>query len=483
MATSRINVSEHFGNVSDIDVLISRVRGPVFQPGDAGYDSERAGFQTADQHRPEVIVGATGAADVCAAVAFAAANGKPIAVQSTGHGMAKAAEGGTLISTRRMTGVRVDAEARTACIDAGVRWEQVIHEAALFGLAPLSGSSPDVGAISYTLSGGVGLLGRHYGYAADHVRSIDVVTADARLRRVTPESDQDLFWALRGGRDNFGVVTSMEVDLVPVTQLYGGTLIFDTDLVKDVLPAYLSWTATVPDELSSSVGLISYPDVPGFPATLRGRYVASIRIAYDGNSTAGERLVEALRSLGPRLIDSLADMPYTNSGSICNEPNTPHAYYGDGLLLREFDASTVSTVLELTGPDAPVMSVVQINHLGGALARQPAVTSAIGHRNAKYLLRIVSPLDGSDTGAARTIQQRLCEALEPWTIGRSLGFMFGEHTDSNRLRIAYQVADYQRLTELKRVYDPGNLFRLNRNIPPADASIPISPGRRSAGMT
>jgi FAD/FMN-containing dehydrogenase len=451
----------------EMDALIGRTRGPVFVPDD-GYDVERDGFQTAARHRPDVVVGATRANDVRAAVEFASAHGMPVAVQGTGHAlMSVAAEGGVLITTSRMDGVRVDGEARTAWIGAGVKWEQVIEEAAPHGLAPLSGSAPFVGAVPYILGGGLGLLSRRYGYAADHVRSIEVVTADARLCHVTAESDPDLFWALRGGRDNFGVVTGMEVELFPVERLYGGGLYFDGELAAEILDAYREWTATVPDELSSSVALVPFPDFEAVPEPLRGRYVAHVRIAYTGDAEEGERLVAPLRALGPRLMDTLADMPYTRSGSIHNEPAEPHAYSADNAMLRDLDASAARTILHLAGADARVPCIVQLRHLGGALARPPAAPNAVGHRDAKYLLGVLSPLDGLDIGDVRSVHRRLFEALASQTMGRCLNYMYGEKPTTEQVRSAYDPEDYRRLAELKAVHDSANMFRLNHNIPPA----------------
>jgi len=321
---------------------------------------------------------------------------------------------------------------------------QVIEEAAGHGLAPLSGSSPDVGAVSYTLGGGLGLLARRYGYAADHVRGLDVVTADAQLRHVTAEDEPNLFWALRGGGHNFGVVTRMEIDLVPVTRLFGGGLYFDTGLVTEVLHAWRHWATTMPEELTSSVALIPFPDLPAVPEPVRGRYVAHVRIACTGTAAGGERLVAPLRTIGPRLIDTLQDMPYTASGSIYNDPATPHAYYGTSDMLRDLDADAVPAILGLTGPGAPATCIVQLNHLGGALARTPAVGNAVGHREARYLLRVLSPLGSGDPGAAiavaRSIHHSVDDALAPWTVGRSLGFLFGD-TTTEQVRAGYGRAD------------------------------------------
>jgi FAD/FMN-containing dehydrogenase len=442
----------------------------IRRPGDGEYDTERAGFQRAVEHRPALIVGATGPGDVQEAVRLAAGQSRPVAVKATGHGVTVGADdSAVLITTDRMTGVRIDAERRTAHIEAGVRWGQVIEQAAAHGLAPLSGSSPDVGAIAYTLGGGLGLMSRRYGYAADHVRSIDVVTAESEPRHVTPDGpddDADLFWALRGGRDNFGVVTGLQVEVVPVTRLYGGGLYFAAEHVREVVEAYHRWTADLPEELTSSIGLVPFPDLPMVPEPLRGRYVAHVRIAYLGDKAAGEQLVAPLRAVAPRLIDRVDEMPYTASGTIHNDPTQPHPYYGTSLMLRGLDASDASTLLDLAGPDAPIPAVVQLRHLGGALARPPAVPNSVGHRDAAFLLSVITFVEG-DVGPNRDLEARLQQALAPVTAGTNLNYLYGPAATPEAVRAAYEPADYERLRQLKRTYDPTNMFRLNNNIPPA----------------
>ena len=199
---------------------------PLLRPGDPAYDARRAGFNRAVDHRPAAIVDAAGSDDVAAGVRLAAASRRPVAVMNTGHGPSRPATGAVLVRTDRLRGVEVDPVRRTARIEAGAAWRDVVEAAAPHGLAPLNGSSPHVGAVGYTLGGGVGLLGRRFGFAADHVRRFDLVTADGRPRVVTAGSDPDLFWGLRGAGANFGIVTSMEVDLFPVSTLLGGELCF-----------------------------------------------------------------------------------------------------------------------------------------------------------------------------------------------------------------------------------------------------------------
>ncbi|WP_171908642.1 FAD-binding oxidoreductase [Streptomyces nanshensis] len=447
---------------------VHRVRGAVLSPADEEYAAEASGFQTGYRHRPEVIVRAETAADVAAAVGHAAAHRLPLAVQATGHGLTRPLPGGVLVSTRRMTGVRVDPAARTAWIAAGTRWGEVVTEAARYGLAPLSGSGPGVGAVSYTLGGGIGLLAREFGYAADHVRAAGLVTADARVRHVTADGDGDpeLFWALRGGGGGFGVVTGLEIGLVPVERFYGGQLIFDGAFADEVLETWREWTATVPDELTSSVTLLPYPDLPALPEPLRGRYVVQVQIAYDGDEAEGERLVAPLRAAGPRIVERLRTMPFTESARVYNEPDRPHAYQGGNALLGEKlpDREALRTVRELTGPEAPAMTVLSLRHMGGALSREPAVPNAVTGRDAGWLMVVLSVLeDGTTPAGLRALHDRVMRAVSPWTAGSNLNFRYGRGAwpPPGGGRDAHADEVRARLAEVKAAVDPTNLFRFH----------------------
>lgn len=452
---------------SAIEDLRRRVTGPVYTPDDAEYEAECSGFQTAARHHPDVVVGVADAADVCAAIAYAGEHNQPVAVQGVGHGLSVPAAGGVLVCTRRLTDVSVDPDTRTASVGAGASWMPVIEAAAPHGLAPLAGSAPNVGAVAYTLGGGLGHLARRYGYAADLVRRLDVVTADAQLRTVTADSYPDLFWALRGGRDNIGLVTRLEVELVPVTTLYGGAMYFDTPHVPDVMRAYLDWTREQPDEMTTSLALIPVPDLPAFPEPVRGRYVASVRVAYLGPSDAGADLVAPLRAAGPRLIDTLGELPFTDAGSIYSDPTRPDAYYGTNALVRELPFDAAQSLIARTGPDAPVPCIVEIRHLGGALSRPASVPNAVGHRNAIFAVRVFTPLVAPWSPGIHAVHTRAFDAVAPFTVGRGLNFIYGERITTADVADAYEPADYGRLRELKRRYDPHNLFRFNLNVPPA----------------
>ncbi|MCT2589524.1 FAD-binding oxidoreductase [Streptomyces sp. N2-109] len=445
----------------DSEALAQQVRGPVLVPGDEEYEAETAGFQSGLRIRPAVAVGALDAEDVRAAVSFAASRSLPVRVHSTGHGRPAEAQGGMLISTRRMNEVRVDPERRTVWTGAGTRWEQVIEAAAPYGLAPLNGSAPHSGVIGYALGGGIGLLARTYGYTADHVRAIDLVTPDGTLRHVTAAQDADLFWALRGGRDGLGVVTGLETDLVPVPRLYGGALFYDAAAVSgELLTVYRDWTEGLTEELTSSLGFIVLPDIPQVPEPLRGRHVAQLRVAFTGDAAAGERLVAPMRAVGPPLIDTLREMPYTESPSIHSDPTDAHAYTGTNLMLDGLEVDAVRQFVEQAGHEAPVMCVVQLQHLGGALSRAPGdgVGNAVGHREARYSLSVLSGGEELDAPAAAAYHHKLGEPLEHRKVGRFLNFLFGE-SDADELRDAYEPETRRRLTEIRERYDPDGRFR------------------------
>ncbi|MET8806715.1 FAD-binding oxidoreductase [Streptomyces sp. NPDC004546] len=428
----------------------------LLRPGDAGYGDELAGFQLGFAQRPAAVVPARSAADVVAAVRYAAAEGLPVGVQATGHGLPGGYEGGLLVSTRRMDGVAVDPGARTVRVQAGARWGQVVAAAEPYGLAPLNGSAPSVGAVSYTLGGGLGILAREFGYAADHVRWLELVTADGELRHVTAGSDPELYWALLGAGQNLGIVTELEIGLVPVRTLYGGSLAFDGRAVDPaaVLRAYEAWTRTVPDGLTSSFAAVPYPDLPALPPHLRGRYVVSVRVAHTGAD--GERIVAPLRETGPVLADSLREMPYTESRTIHSDPDFPHAYYGDSAVLGELDVERAGELLRATGPEAGPMCVVQVNHLGGALAR-PA-PNAVPYRDGRFLLRLLTV---GERERARAVLDPAFALLAEDTLGRSLNFAFGA---GDRNAGLYGPGTRKRLARVKETYDPANLFRRNYGV-------------------
>jgi FAD/FMN-containing dehydrogenase len=452
----------------DAAALVTAVAGSVLLPGDAGFDDERAVFNLNHELMPAVIVVAQSATDVQAAVAFAAGQHRPVLVKATGHQVVDTAQGAVLITTHRMNDVAIDAVGRTASVGAGVIWAEVVQKAAEAGLAPLNGSNPTVGVAGYTLGGGLSpTLGRAHGYAADHVRSLDVVTADGELRHVDAESDPELFWALRGGKGNFGAVTALEFDLFPVSRLYGGSIYFPWERMADVLRAWTAWHPNTPETMTSSFAVLRMPPMPEIPEPLRGVFMVALRIAYTGTAEDGERMIAPLRAIAPAILDTVADMPYTAGASIHNEPTEPVPYYERSIMLREFPVEAQDKLVELVGPDSDTtMCIAEMRALGGAWDREPAVPNTVATRGLPYVLLGVGVGPLSEEQRLKELVAALLDGMAPWQGDRRLVNNLAPEEAADAIAI-YGPERYQRLAGIKRMYDPTNMFRLNHNVVPA----------------
>ncbi|GKU48959.1 oxidoreductase [Mycobacterium montefiorense] len=465
------------------------MHGPVITADDPGYDEEVAVFNMAVRHRPAVVVGAANATDVSEAVRFAGSHNLNIAVLNTGHGPTVAADADTLmITTGRMSGLTIDAENLCAKVDAGVRFGRLVDAAAMYGLAPLPGSSPGVGVVGYTLGGGASsTMGRKYGWASDHVTGIDVVTADGQLRYVSAEYEADLFSALLGGKSNFGVVVAMKFALFPVTWLYAGALFYSGEHTRQVLDAYRELTASAPDELTTGFALLNFPPLPGLPPFMQGKLTVSVRVSYVGDAHVGAQLIDPLRTAAPMLADSVASIPYTQFATISNDPTDPAPAVEHFGLLRELNEDTAKAIVDTVGPDSgstinivdtvgpdsgSTINIVDIRHLQGAFSKPAPFPNAVGARDAAYAmfgLTVVPP--GQDVATYRDSGRELLAALSPWLHDRSNpSFVGPADTPEDRTRQAYDPTVYEKLRTAKAIYDPYNRFRLNHNIPPIVAA-------------
>ena len=452
---------------AEVAALRAAVAGPVLTPEDPGFAEETAAFNVATVHRPAVAVGATSARDVAAAVGWAAQRGLAVAVQSTGHGAETSVDGGVLVTTRRLRDVEVDPDTCRARLGAGARWSDVVSAAAPHGLSPLSGSSPDVGAVGYVLGGGLPILGRTFGFGADLVRSFEVVTADGVLRHVDADSEPDLFWALRGGRGAFAAVTALTVELLPLADLYGGTILYPGEHAEVVLHAWRTWVHGLGEETSSSIALMRFPDAPFIPEPLRGRMVVALRVAHLGDDESGAAAVAPMRAVAPVLEDAVGRIPYTAAASIHRDPTDPGPGYHRGSLLSDLPGEAVDALLAVAGPGAQVpLVMVELRHLGGAMARAPRVPDAVPARDGAFLLMtlgaLVPPVADAVPLAARVVQS----ALEPWTRpGCPLTFLGA--ADPEEVASVWPVEVHARLRQVKAAYDPGDLFRHGHRILPA----------------
>jgi FAD/FMN-containing dehydrogenase len=454
---------------ADIDDLANSVEGPIFLPADNGYAQECAAYNAAVVHHPAVIVGAVTAADVQAAVRFGTSHDLPVAVMATGHGSAIPADGALLITTSRMTAVRVYADSKSVRVEAGARVRHVLDATTPFNLAPITGSSAGVGVVGFSLGGGLSpTLGRLYGWAADHVASIDVVTPDGELRHATETKEPDLFWAIRGGKDNFGVVTALELDLFDVSHLFGGGLYFDGAHAAELLDVFRGLAPTLPSEATLSLAFLRLPPAPFVPEPLRGRFTVHIRVAYLGPSPEGERLIAPLRRIGAPIIDTVGEMPYSAIASIHNEPEGPLPIRDGSTRLRELPAPAADAFLAAAGPDsANRLAVIEIRHLGGALARTPAAPNAVAGRDAAFQVFGVGVGGPPDAAALDADLDRIFAALEPWQLEQgTLNYLSGRDAAARRVDTAFGDEVYGRLAKIKRAVDPGNMFRVNHNIDP-----------------
>lgn len=452
-------------------VLRREVTGGVFVPGQPGYADESRRYNLLAPLEPEVVVSAARAEDVRAAVRFAVAHGMPVAVKNSGHQMVSAAHGGVLVTTRRMKGISIDARRRRARVEAGVIWQEVIDEAAQHGLAPLSGSAPDVGVAGYTLGGGQSpVLGRSLGYAADHVHSLDVVTADGKLRTVTAESEPDLFWALRGCKGNFGVVTALEFELFPISRFYGGSLYFEGTHLAEILHAWRGWVTGLPVEATSSIAVQRLPPLPELPAPLRGANVVHLRYAHLGSEQEAERLLAPMRAAAPAVLDAVSELPYTASRRIHNDPEDPMPYWDRTTSLRALPAEAVDAFVEVLGPESgsPLVNV-EIRCLGGAFDREPAVANAVSTRGVPFVVFGFGVGGPDQAELMRGSLAAVIDALAPWSDGRRMTNFLSpdEATSPADMEEVFGPERYARLVEIKKAYDPRNVFRLNHNIPAA----------------
>lgn len=418
-----------------------------------GSPADVVGFQTTDPHRPAVVVTARDADDVVAAVRYAAVHDLPVSVHATGHGHTVGRTGGLVVATGAMRGVVVDPVTRTARVEAGARSADVVAAAAEHGLAPVSGSFPGVGAVGYTLGGGLGLLGREFGWASDRLRAVEIVLPDGTLQRVV---DGDLFAAARGGRHLPGVVTAIEIGLVAVTTVVGGGLFLDAAEAPTVLPVIHRLATGSQESLGVSVGVVPVPDLDGVPAPIRGRTVLHVRLVDTSTGGADAWAADAaIRAAGTVLLGGLRELPWTDSGSIVAEPEIPHAYEGTNVLVSDLSGAAFTAVVE-AARTASVGCVVDVRRLGGALSASPAGADAVSFRAAGWIVRVLSSTAGEDLARVRAAHRAVLAPVDDVALGRMAGFVYGGAPVEPAELHEPAVADL--LARVHATYDPAGMF-------------------------
>ncbi|BCW56853.1 FAD-binding oxidoreductase [Arthrobacter sp. StoSoilB20] len=444
---------------SDVSELQLSVRGPVFTPADPGFAAEVAAFNLSTQHQPDLAFGALDAEDVSAAIRWAAERGMPVSVQSTGHGATNAIEGGLLISTRRMLELSIDPLEKTARVGAGVRWKAVVELAGTFGLMGLCGSTTDVGVVGYTLGGGLPILGRKYGFASDHVIAFEIVTADGVLRRVTKDEDPELFFLLRGGKGNLGIVTAMEFHLFPGSDLYAGGIYFDGGHAPEVLQAFRDWVPDLPVEASASLAFLRLPDMDMVPEPLRGKFVIHLRYAYQGDPASAAELLEPMRQSAPFMMDATGPLDATAFDSIHQDPDQPVPVMEHGFLLDRLDDPSADAILRHFGPgvESPVL-LAELRLLGGALARSADGDDIVGGRDAAFSFFMGAIAVPPVVGMLPALFKAVHEDLRPAANAGTFVNLHGHFVDAEDRERPWQASALDRLRKAKAELDPKNMF-------------------------
>ncbi len=446
-----------------VDGLKASLRGDILRPGDASYDGARKIWNAMIDKSPSLIVRCTGVADIINSVNFARRNNLVVAVHGGGHNAAGNAlcDGGMVIDLSRMKGIRVDPRARTVRAEAGVTWGELDRETQAFGLATTGGVVSTTGIAGLTLGGGEGWLVRKYGLACDNLLSVDIVTADARFLTASPTENVDLFWGLRGGGGNFGIVTSFEYRLHQVgPTLLAGVLLHPMPIAKKVLQFYREFTSTVPDEFNSYVGLVTLPD--GSPAV-------GLFVGYFGPPEEGERVLRPIREFRPPIADQVRPMTYIEVQKLIDPFYPPGLQnYWKSNFLKDLSDEVIDTMLAHFATVPSPLSIVVIEQHGGAISRVGRDNTAYGERDAQYNFLITSAWrDPGESERNIRWSRQLWEAMQPFSTGTVYVNYLGQEGDegAERVKAAYG-AKYERLVALKNKYDPTNFFRLNQNIKP-----------------
>ena len=453
-----------------LSALEASFRGELVRPDDAGYDAHRKVWNGSIDRRPALIARCAGVADVRAAVGFAKDSGLPVAVRGGGHSFPglSVCDGGIVIDLGSMKGIRIDPEKRTARVQAGVLWGELDHDTQAFGLATTGGIVSHTGVAGLTLGGGIGWLQRKLGLTVDNLLAADVVTAGGDLVRASDDENADLFWGLRGGGGNFGVVTEFEFRLHPVgPTVLAGPIFWLMEDSPELLRFYREWIADAPDELMTIVIHRKAPPVPFIPAELHGRLVVGVACCYAGEIDEGEQVVRPLREFGTPALDLCVPKPYVEHQGMF-DASYPHGwwYYIRACDVAELTDEVIDITVEHSERIKSPLTSFPIWQQGGAIARVGENETAFNGRGAGHTFNVAGATAGPEGfDEEREWSRTFWSALEPYHTSVYVNFLMEEGEE--RIRDAYGAAKYDRLKALKRRYDPDNLFRLNQNIPPA----------------
>jgi FAD/FMN-containing dehydrogenase len=439
----------------------SSLRGDLIMDGHAAYESARRVWNGNIDRRPALIARCAGVADVQRAVTFARTHSLRLSVRNGGHSAPGYGtnEGGLVIDLSTMKGIRVDPDARSVRAQGGVIWRELDHETQAFGLATTGGTVSNTGIVGLTLGGGLGwLMGKH-GLTIDNLISADVVTADGQFRKANAADHPDLFWALRGGGGNFGVVTSLEYRLHEVTQVLGGLILYPLDQARDMLRFYRDFCASLPNEAEAYAALLTAP---------QGMPVGALMLGYNGPISDGEKVLERARQFGKPIADLVGPMPYSARQMMLDEPNAIHGLqrYWRSALTEHLSDQLIDLLVEGASKFSSPMSAIIFFYMHGAAAAVAPTDTAFAARRTQWDFDVIGQwANATDSPEHISWVRSLWERLEPHLLSQAYVNHLSSEDRPEKVRASFGQ-NYDRLRQVKRVYDPTNLFRLNANIAP-----------------
>lgn len=467
-SASKITIDE-----SALREFKSGLHGSLIRPGEGEYETARKVWNGMIDKKPALIVQPADEDDVLQAVNFGRDNGLLLAVRGGGHNVAGfgTCDGGLVIDLSRMKGMAVRLKDQTARAQGGLTWGEFDKATQAHALATTGGLVSTTGVAGFTLGGGIGWLMRKHGLAADNLLSAEVVTAQGQRLKASSQENADLFWGLRGGGGNFGVVTSFEFQLYPLgPNVLGGALFYPLEQAKELLAFYRQWAQTLPEELTSMAAFLTAPPEPFVPQALVGSKMIAIALCHAGQMEQGQALVGKLRQAFPAAIDLVGPIPYISLQSMF-DASAPHGIrsYWKSEYLADLSDDFVEVVVDAARQSPSPFTAIHLQQLGGAIQHKSADETAFTHREAKYVMNIIGEwIDGSDQDAENTAWVRgLWQAVQPFATGAVYLNFMDNNEGPARIRAAYGESKFARLAALKKKYDPGNLFRLNQNIPPS----------------
>lgn len=424
--------------------------GRIWLAGDPDYDEHRLGWALAADLRPAAIAFPHSVDEIIVVVRAAAAAGLRVAPQSTGHGAGPLADqdlsGTVIVRLSEFTGVTIDAEAGTARVVGGTLWQDVIAAAAPYGFTALHGSAGDVAVAGFALNGGLSFYGREFGLSVNRVRAVELVTAAGELVRTTADENASLFWAVRGAAGNFGVVTAVELDLLPFNDVFAGMLLWDRRRAAEVARVWRDWAASAPEQATTSLRVFSFPPLPELPPFLSGRDVIAVDGAVNADDAEAARILAPLRALEPEL-DTFARIPSTGLVAVHMDPTEPTGSVSDHRVLAELPDEAIETLFAQVWPETPFgLFGAELRQLGGALARRPHDAGAIGSIEGAFALFTLTmvPVPAVLAPGLAAVR-RAAEAFEPWAAPARLPTFSENRTDGGKLfggareRLAYET--------------------------------------------